>query len=231
MKTVILTGSGVSAESGISTFRDVNGLWRNHRIEEVASPHPFPVSPGLVHEFYDLRRRAALTAEPNAAHDALANLADALGEDLLLVTQNVDDLHERAGAKNVIHLHGELNSALCAACGARHRWTSDLGNHPACPACGARALRPDIVWFGEPVYRLSEVSAAVDACRLFVAIGTSGVVHPAAGLASRAKAHGAATVLLNLEGHEGGGFDHTELGPATATVPTWVNAVLAEVKG
>ena len=228
-KIVILTGAGVSAESGIPTFRDANGLWRTHRIGDVASPRAFARTPELVHEFYDARRRAAAAAEPNAAHLALAQLEQALGDDVLIVTQNVDDLHERAGAKNVIHVHGELASALCTACESRHAWTGDLGGRPACPTCRERTLRPDIVWFGENVYRWDEIEAAVRHCDLFVVAGTSGIVSPASGLAARARAVGAGTVLINLEDPPGtSSYDTVLLGPASVRVPEWVRAQLGE---
>lgn len=226
---VVLTGSGISAESGISTFRDVNGLWRNHRIDRVASPEGFASNPALVHEFYDHRRRAALEAEPNAAHRALALLEKVEGGNVLIITQNVDDLQERSGSTNVIHMHGELNSALCIACGRRHRWTDDLCGNPPCPTCGELAMRPDIVWFGESVYRFEEILRAVDHCELFVVIGTSGTVAPAAGLAARARAAGATTQLLNLEGHEhSASFDWVRLGAATVTVPQLVEEIFAD---
>lgn len=230
-RIVVLTGSGISAESGIPTFRDANGLWKNHRIEEVASPRAFANNPALVHEFYDMRRRLSLDVKPNAAHDALGALERALGDGMLIVTQNVDELHECAGSKAVIHMHGELASALCTACGAHHRWTADLGDEPPCPACGRQALRPDIVWFGENVYRLNEINAAVDNCETFVVIGTSGAVHPAAGLAERARAQGAWTVLLNLEDHGGSAaYDEVLIGPASSIVPEWVAETLAQFK-
>ena len=229
-RIVVLTGAGVSAESGIPTFRDADGPWRNHRIEEVASPQAFANNPALVHEFYDHRRRTALSAEPNAAHNALAELGWRLGSDIVLVTQNVDDLHERAGSSDVLHLHGELGSAWCTACGMRWIWAEDLGDNPPCPGCGNTGMRPDVVWFGEEVYHLGETLAAVDNCQLFVAIGTSGTVHPAAALAARAKAHGARTLLLNLEDGTGGGlFDEVRLGLASVTVASWVEDALDEL--
>lgn len=214
---VLLTGAGISAESGLSTFRDTDGLWRNHRIEEVASPHGFANNPELVHHFYDIRRRAALAAEPNAAHRALSLLEEIEGNNVLIITQNVDDLHERSGSNNVIHMHGELNKAWCTDCGTRHRWTADLADNPPCPTCGRHALRPDIVWFGEPVYRWEEIQNAVDQCELFVVVGTAGSVSPAAGLAARARANGAVTKLINLEEPDDPkGYD--EVRPAAASV-------------
>ena len=149
----------------------------------------------------------------------------------MIVTHNLDDLHERAGNHEVIHMHGELTSAWCMACGMRWIWKLDLGDNPPCPGCQQTGMRPDIVWFGEPVYQLAEINAAVDSCELFVVIGSSGAVHPAAGLTARAKAHGARTVLLNLEDdREGGRFDEVRLGPAASIVPSWVADVLEELK-
>lgn len=224
---VVLTGAGISAESGISTFRDSNGLWENHRVEDVASPEGFRRDPLLVQRFYDMRRRDVQDAEPNEAHRALARLEERLGDDLLVVTQNIDDLHERAGSHRLLHLHGELLRAWCTACDTRHAWHGDLVDGPACPNCGQRKLRPDVVWFGEIPYHLDEIIDAVQGCERFVAIGTSGSVYPAAGLAGAARAAGATTTLLNLESHSNAGFDEVRFGPATQTVPRWV----AEITG
>ena len=226
-RIVILTGAGISAESGVPTFRDADGLWENHRVEDVASPDGFRRDPTLVQRFYDLRRRDAQTVEPNAAHLALARLERALGDDVLVVTQNIDDLHEQAGSTNVLHMHGELLSALCTTCGARQRWSDDLSDNPRCPSCGQAALRPDVVWFGEIPYHMDQITAAVETCELFVVIGTSGVVYPAAGLAWAARSSGAATALLNLEDQDSSEYDVVHLGPATQVVPAWVDEVLA----
>ena len=226
-RIVILTGAGISAESGVPTFRDADGLWENHSVEDVASPEGFRRDPALVQRFYDLRRREAQTVRPNAAHHALARLERALGEDVLVVTQNIDDLHEQAGSTNVLHMHGDLLSALCTSCGARQRWLDDLSGNPPCPSCGEPTLRPDVVWFGEIPYHLDEIAAAVQSCEQFVVIGTSGVVYPAAGLAWTARASGAATVLLNLEDQDSSEYDVVRLGPATQVVPVWVDEVLA----
>lgn len=223
-RIVVLTGAGISAESGIQTFRAADGLWYSHRIEDVATPEGFARDPALVHRFYDQRRADALAAVPNAAHLALARLERDVDPDLVVVTQNVDDLHERAGSSHVIHLHGELNSAWCTSCGSRTPWTGPLIDQPSCPSCGRRTLRPDIVWFGEAVYHLDAIEAATLACDEFVVIGTSGVVYPAAGLAALARARGARTVLLNLEAQDGGfGYDGVRLGPASEVVPAWVD--------
>ncbi|MDN3646535.1 NAD-dependent deacylase [Pontixanthobacter aestiaquae] len=226
---VILTGAGVSAESGIDTFRDGGGLWEQHRVEDVATPEAFQRDPDLVLRFYDKRREAVQTKEPNAAHNALARLEAKWGGDVLIVTQNVDDLHERAGAKNVLHMHGELLNAWCTACDARSRWTRPMIDRPACPACSASALRPDIVWFGEMPYRMEEIYGALRQADLFVSIGTSGAVYPAAGFVRDARELGVETLELNLERSEGSSwFDETRLGPATEIVPAWVDEVLAQ---
>ena len=159
---VILTGAGISAESGLATFRAADGLWEGHRVEDVATPDAFRRDPALVHAFYDARRAQLRQVEPNAAHRALARLDAEWPGELLIVTQNVDDLHERAGASRLLHMHGELKSAWCLACGERTRWEEDLGNHPPCPSCGvAGKLRPDIVWFGEMPYGMDRIEAAL----------------------------------------------------------------------
>ena len=224
---VVLTGAGISAESGIDTFRAADGLWEQHRIEDVATPEGFRRDPALVHRFYDARRAAVQRAEPNAAHRALARLDAEWPGELLIVTQNVDDLHERAGAERLLHMHGELLSALCAACGERHRWTKPLGEGSACPACGRAALRPDVVWFGEMPYGMERIYRALQRANLFVSIGTSGAVYPAAGFVAEARAWGARTLELNLEESEGSHlFDETRLGQAGELVPAWVAEVL-----
>ena len=224
---VILTGAGISAESGIDTFRDAGGLWEKHRIEDVATPEAFARNPALVQGFYDARRAALDSVAPNAAHAALAQLdADWPDDDehsLLIVTQNVDDLHERAGARRVLHMHGELRRALCAACGDRVAWTGPLTDAPPCASCGAPALRPDVVWFGEMPYEMERIYAALSRADLFVSIGTSGAVYPAAGFVQEAAAHGARTLELNLERSEGSHwFDESRQGRAGDLVPEWV---------
>jgi NAD-dependent deacetylase len=224
---VILTGAGISAESGIGTFRDAGGLWEQHRVEDVATPEAFARDPDLVHRFYDMRRAAIQQAEPNAAHHALARLDTCWDGDLTIVTQNVDDLHERAGARRLIHMHGEHLNAWCTACDARHRWQEALSHRPPCPACGTSALRPDIVWFGEMPYRMEEIYTALGRADLFVSIGTSGAVYPAAGLVREARAGGIRTLELNLEPSQGSQwFDEARHGPATEQVPAWVEEIL-----
>ncbi len=228
MRIVVLTGAGISAESGVPTFRDADGLWEGHLVEDVATPEGFERDPDLVHAFYDARRRAAASVQPNAAHRALARLEGALGEDLLVVTQNVDDLHERAGTGNLVHMHGELRRALCRACGARPVWGADLATRPPCPACGERMLRPDVVWFGEMPYELDRTEQAVAACDVFVSIGTSGAVYPAAGYVALASAFGARTIELNLEPSDAViPFDDARQGRASELVPLWVDEILA----
>ncbi|MCP5389115.1 MAG: NAD-dependent deacylase [Novosphingobium sp.] len=225
---VILTGAGISAESGIDTFRDAGGLWENHRVEDVATPEAFARDPNLVLRFYDMRREAIQQKEPNAAHLALAELDARWPGGLLIVTQNVDDLHERAGARRVLHMHGEHLNAWCTACDARSRWTGPLIDRPPCPACGGRALRPDIVWFGEMPYRMDEIYAALRGADLFVSIGTSGAVYPAAGFVRDARELGARTLELNLEPSQGSSWFHeSRLGPAGQIVPQWVAELLS----
>ena len=224
---VVLTGAGISAESGLRTFRAEDGLWEEHRVEDVATPEAFARDPALVQRFYDLRRAGVLAAAPNPAHAALARLDRAFDGELLIVTQNIDDLHERAGATRMLHMHGEVLSAWCRACDARHRWEGTLLDAPPCPACGAAALRPDIVWFGEMPYRMEEIFAALARADLFVSIGTSGAVYPAAGFVQQAAHHGARTLELNLDRSAGSHlFDETRLGPASVLVPEWVEEVL-----
>jgi NAD-dependent deacetylase len=226
---VVLTGAGISAESGLATFRGPDGLWEGHRVEDVCTPEALARDPELVLRFYDARRQALATVAPNPAHEALAWLDAEWPGELLIVTQNVDDLHERAGAKRLIHIHGELLSALCRACGARARFTGAMLDDPPCPACGgAGALRPDIVFFGEIPYRMDAIEDALMRADLFVSIGTSGAVYPAAGFVQLARAAGARTLELNLEPSAGTSlFEEREYGAASALVPAWVDRLLA----
>jgi len=226
-RIVILTGAGISAESGIDTFRAAGGLWEQHRVEDVATPEGFARNPDLVLNFYDMRRAALARVAPNPAHLALARLEREFAGDVLLVTQNVDDLHERGGSARVLHLHGELKSALCQACGMRSRWEQAMIDRPPCPVCQARALRPDVVWFGEMPYQMGRIYQALETCDLFVSIGTSGAVYPAAGFVAEARGAGARCLELNLERSEGSHLFHeTRLGPASRLVPEWVAEVL-----
>ena len=232
---VILTGAGISAESGIDTFRaGANGgpsLWEQHRVEDVATPEAFARDPALVHRFYDMRRASIQEKLPNPAHVALARL-DAEwpidnGFGLLIVTQNVDDLHERAGARRLLHMHGEHLNAWCSACDTRSPWLGELSSRPPCPVCGARALRPDVVWFGEMPYGMGDIYAALREADLFVSIGTSGAVYPAAGFVQNAVELGAQTLELNLEESQGSRMFHeTRLGRASEIVPAWVDQML-----
>ncbi|MGR2753327.1 NAD-dependent deacylase [Agromyces arachidis] len=226
-RIVVLTGAGVSAESGVPTFRDAGGLWEGHRVEDVATPEAFERDPVTVQRFYDARRRAVASVAPNPAHLALARLEAVLGDDLLVVTQNIDDLHERAGSTRVLHMHGELGPARCLACDQRSAADGDLVDGPPCPACGERMLRPDVVWFGEMPYGLDEIDAALVGCERFVAIGTSGAVHPAAAFVLTAGAFGAATLELNLaESEVSEFFAERRLGPAGELVPAWVDELV-----
>jgi NAD-dependent deacetylase len=224
---VILTGAGISAESGIDTFRDADGLWEQHRVEDVATPEGFARDPDLVLGFYDIRREALSQVKPNAAHQALARLDAEWSGELLIVTQNVDDLHERGGAKRVLHMHGELKSALCLSCEMRSPWDAPMSNRPPCPVCQAPSLRPDVVWFGEMPYQMEMIYAAIREADLFVSIGTSGAVYPAAGFVRDARELGAQTLELNLERSEGSHwFDESRQGPAGELVPAWVEETL-----
>lgn len=225
---VILTGAGISAESGIDTFRSAGGLWEQHRVEDVATPEGFARNPDLVLNFYDMRREALGRVVPNPAHGALARLEREFSGDMLLISQNVDDLHERGGSAQVLHMHGELKSALCTSCETRSRWAATMLDRPPCPACRAPALRPDVVWFGEMPYEMGRIYQAIEACDLFVSIGTSGAVYPAAGFVQEARAVGARSLELNLEPSEGSRLFHeTRLGPASVLVPKWVDEVLS----
>jgi NAD-dependent deacetylase len=231
-RIVVLTGAGVSAESGLGTFRDKGGVWSQFSWEELATLDGFAANPERVLGFYNARRANLLAATENEAHRALARLQAALadaGGSLTIVTQNVDDLHERGGAHGVIHMHGELLSALCASCGWRGVWRDDISRADPCPACGPEGvLRPDVVWFGETPYRMDEIETALLGADLFVSIGTSGSVYPAAGFVMLAREHGIATLELNLEPSDNAwAFDDGRYGPASSVVPAWVEAVVA----
>lgn len=224
MKIAILSGAGLSAESGLGTFRDKDGLWTKYDLEDVATPSGYRRDPKLVHSFYRARRENCVDAEPNAAHRALVALQQS-DHEVTLITQNVDDLLERAGASNVIHMHGELMKALCSDCG--HRWDADIDmdEHSKCPACGG-AARPDVVWFGEIPYHMDQCEEAVQNCDLFVAIGTSAEVYPAAGFLDVAQSYGAETLELNLGiSSRSKEFGRVILGPATEVVPLWVQSL------
>jgi len=254
---VILTGAGISAESGLQTFRAADGLWEGHRVEDVATPEAFARDAALVHQFYDARRARLGEVEPNAAHLALARLDAEWRGKLLIVTQNVDDLHERAGAKRLLHMHGELKRGWCLACGERFAWKGPMSPHAVrpelvdgpslssqeevqsvdklrtngsnqCPSCQAEGqVRPDIVWFGEMPYEMEAVEAALFHADLFVSIGTSGAVYPAAGFVQTANYRGARTLEINLEPSQGSiFFDERRYGRASEEVPKWVAELL-----
>jgi NAD-dependent deacetylase len=226
---VILTGAGISAESGLATFRGPDGLWEGHRVEDVATPEAFRRDPALVHKFYDERRAEVASVEPNPAHTALARLDSEWPGELLLVTQNVDDLHERAGSKRLIHMHGENRKGWCLACGGHSPWDGPMGEGASCPDCGETGqMRPDIVWFGEMPYQMEVIEEALRGCDLFVSIGTSGAVYPAAGFVQTARYCGARTLEINLEPSIGSMFfDESRIGKAGDLVPEWVEEVLA----
>lgn len=228
---VILTGAGISKESGLDTFRDAGGVWTRVRLEDVATPEAFERDPDRVHGFYNARRRTLADpgVQPNAAHAALARLERDWPGPVLLVTQNVDDLHERGGSRRLIHMHGQLNRARCLSCGAGHAWAADLSVETRCPDCGeAGGMRPDVVWFGEMPLAMAEIEAALAGCRLFVSIGTSGTVYPAAAFVHQALDARALTVELNLEPGQASGLFHIcRQGPATGLVPELVEALLA----
>jgi len=230
----MVAGAGVSAESGLGTFRDKNGsgIWARFDPMKPATPEAFPRDPVEVHAFYNARRRNLITAAPNAAHFALVRLETALAkrrDELTLVTQNIDDLHERAGSRQVMHMHGELLKASCVACETIQPWREDLGLRDRCPACGGiGVLRPRVVWFGEMPLAMDEIYAALRKADLFVAIGTSGSVYPAAGFVSEARVLGIRTREINLEPSDNANqFDHRCYGPASEAVPAWVDEVLA----
>jgi NAD-dependent deacetylase len=233
MNLVVQTGAGVSAESGVPTFRASDGLWEGHRIEAVATPEGFAADPALVQDFYNQRRRHLAKVQPNAAHKALADLAARWRGDFLLVTQNVDDLHDRAHVETppasgfeLIHMHGELNKVRCTASGVVCDWTGDLKARHASPHDPQGVLRPHIVWFGEMPLEIERIEAAVEACDLFVSIGTSGAVYPAAGFVQQARMVGARTVEINLEPTQGRRlFDEGVYGPATEAVPAFFDTL------
>ena len=228
MSIVILTGAGISAESGLGTFRDTDGIWTKVDLRDVATPEGFARDPIYVLDFYAARRDHGKSAKPNAAHDALAKLETALGDELLIVTQNIDLLHEKAGSKNVLHMHGQAGQDLCNNCGQRQQTIEPLTVESICPQCKTKGvLRPDVVWFGEMPYHMMEIEEALNACQTFVSIGTSGEVYPAAGFVAGARSAGAHTIELNLEPSSGGNlFAEARYGPATQVVPQWVDEML-----
>ena len=228
-RIVILTGAGISAESGLATFRDSGGLWENYDPMEIATPEAFARDPHLVYRFYNARRRQLAGVQPNRAHQAIARLQGEFNGDVFLVTQNVDDLHERGGSEQVCHMHGELRSMLCQGCRQSMLAETDYDDTSTCPACGeGGTLRPDIVWFGEIPYHMEHIGSQLSCCDLFIAIGTSGVVYPAAGFVREALLGGALTVEINKEVSEvTGSFHHQYKGEATSEVDSLVEELLA----
>ncbi len=225
---VILTGAGVSAESGLGTFRDADGVWSKFDWRRLATPEGFAAAPEDVHAFYNARRQGLVGAQPNAAHEALARLQAAWPGECLLVTQNIDDLHERGGAADVVHMHGELFKARCVDCAEVFVWREDLSVSTPCPGCAlSGGLRPHVVWFGEMPFDLERIYDALLRCGVFVAIGTSGAVYPAAGFVQEARMAGARTVELSLEpGEVSALFEERIYGPATQTVPAFAERLL-----
>jgi NAD-dependent deacetylase len=233
-RIVILTGAGISAESGLVTFRDKGGVWAKYDYRDVATPEGFERNPAKVDTFYNIRRRGVQLVQPNAAHLALARLERDLpfvageGADVMIVTQNVDNLHESAGSRSLLHMHGELLKAWCTHCDARMTWTQDMSLEAVCPKCAAAGgVRPDVVWFGEMPYHMDTITSKIDEADLFISIGTSGNVYPAAGFVRDARRAGAHTVELNLAPSEGASmFAEVHHGPASQIVPAFVDRVL-----
>lgn len=230
---VILTGAGISAESGLGTFRDEDGIWTKYPLEDLATPEGFARNPDFVHGFYNDRRTQLTTASPHEGHIALARLENGLleaGGVFTLVTQNVDNLHEQAGsrAENLLHMHGELTKVRCMSCEAVVSWTDPLSVETVCGHCGQTgSMRPHVVWFGEMPLYMDRIETALAACDVFVSIGTSGDVYPAAGFVQMARRYGARTVELNLEPSSNArSFDEVVYGPASEIVPKWVDQQL-----
>ena len=228
---VILTGAGISKESGLDTFRDAGGTWSKVRVEDVATPEGFLRNPARVHEFYNARRGGLAGVQPNPAHVALAELEAQWPGEVLLVTQNIDDLHERAGSRNLIHMHGELLKARCAFCDTVSSWPGEMSVQDVCWSCGRRGgVRPHVVWFGEVPLEMERIFGALMECALFISIGTSGHIYPASGFVGAAGSHGAHTVELNLEPSAGASlFEECIHGPATTVVPDFVRLLLSRL--
>ncbi|RYD60481.1 MAG: NAD-dependent deacylase [Verrucomicrobiaceae bacterium] len=228
MNIVILTGAGISAESGIKTFRDENGLWEGYSVDQVATKLGFGANPELVNRFYNMRRKQLVEVGPNAAHTALVELEKQVGDGFLLITQNVDDLHERAGSRRLIHMHGELRRARCIWCEVISPCNGDLHASDFCRKCGRdMGMRPDVVWFGETPYELERIGKALEVADVFIAIGTSGIVEPASRFCVKAKVYGAKAIEVNLnETSKSSEFDEIIRGPASETVPALVSRLL-----
>lgn len=229
---VILTGAGISAESGVKTFRDADGLWEGHRVEEVATPEAFGRNAATVHRFYNQRRQQLLTVAPNPAHEALARLERDYQGEVTLVTQNVDDLHERAGSKKILHMHGEILRKKCIWCDAKSDCVNDLGKTDPCETCRRDGgVRPDIVWFGEMPYHLDEIDQTLGKAEIFIAIGTSGHVYPAAGFVKSARSSGAWCIEINKDQTTlSDCFDDQRVGLASIEVPRLVEELLQSEK-
>lgn len=227
-RIVILTGAGASAESGLATFRDSDGLWEKHDPMDIATPEAFARDPDLVYRFYNARRNQLDEVAPNAAHNAIAKLQAEFTGEVFLITQNVDDLHERGGSRQVCHMHGALRSMLCTRCGQTMAAGSDYDGGTACPGCGlSGGLRPDIVWFGEVPYFMDIIERQLQGCDLFLAIGTSGVVYPAAGFVQLALEAAAVTIEVNKESSEVASyFQYQRIGQASVEVPRLVDELL-----
>ncbi|MGY8986114.1 MAG: Sir2 family NAD+-dependent deacetylase [Sphingomonadales bacterium] len=226
---VVLTGAGISQESGLNTFRGHEGLWENHRVEDVATPEAFIRDPELVYRFYNHRRENLKNVEPNLAHFALSKLEEEFEGNVTIITQNIDNLHERGGSNKILHMHGEVTKARCYKCGDVHPWDYDFDGGTSCPSCKIKpALRPHIVWFGEMPFFMNEINFALEQADIFISIGTSGNVYPAAGFIAQIRTIGSAlTVELNLEPSEGSHlFDVKHHGLATKTVPKFINKLL-----
>lgn len=225
-RIVVLTGAGISAESGIKTFRDSDGLWENHRIEDVATPEAFARNPEQVQHFYNLRRAQLAQVTPNAAHQALADFEQRFNGEFLLITQNVDNLHEQAGSQQLLHMHGELCQARCLACGHVQPWNADIDDHSSCQQCQTKRLRPNIVWFGEMPLFMDDIYHALSRCDVFISIGTSGHVYPAAGFVEIANAAGAHSVEINLEpSNTRDAFAEHRYGKAGIEVPRYLQSL------
>lgn len=226
----VLTGAGISAESGIPVFRSETGLWENHRIEDVATYEGYMRNKNAVHNFYNNMRRSLKEKKANDGHFALTALQKGLeekGGKLTIITQNIDDLHEKAGSKNIIHMHGRLNTLLCEACGGRIDFFEDSSTETICPVCGRNTMRPDIVWFGEMPYQMEECEEALADCDLFMAVGTSGVVYPAAGFVGAVRRRNVPRIEFNLEPSAvGSAFSHGYYGKAGITLPSFTEYLL-----
>lgn len=229
---VILTGAGISAESGLATFRAANGLWNNHKVEDVATIEAFQRNPAYVHEFYNDLKKEVLAAKPNAAHQAITRLQKEYPAEVSVITQNVDLLHEKAGNQNVYHIHGQINQAVCLNCGQILETSGDVDTETVCQHCGIGGMmKPNIVFFGENLLYMDKVDELLRRCDLFLSVGTSGVVFPAAAFVQTAKYYGAATYEFNLEATSNNFyFDQHIMGPAGTTLPAFVDEMIKDIK-